>query len=121
MPTLTVKQPFTFRGFDVPNASVQIDWVSFDRCEQRAEIVLGIYRIAEDAAPETSKAARLDTVHLVFQNVVNTQVIDGKTIETVDAQYTNLLTQYPEIFMGIVAGVFTLAATLKPETFVIGE
>ncbi len=120
MPLLKVKQPYLFRGFDVPDAVVKIDWVSFDRCEGRAEIVLGLYRVEADSDPAQSKTNRLDTVHLVFQNgrsVVET--IDGEQVTSTQDEYNELTAQYPEIFMGIVGGVSELAVTKRPELFIL--
>lgn len=122
MPTLQVKQPYKFRGFDVPNAVVKIDWVSFDRCEGRAEIVLGLYRVEEDATPEQSKTNRLDTVHLVFQNGKQVQeVVDGETVTSTVDEYDDLIATHPEIFAGIVEGVYELAATARPDLFILED
>jgi hypothetical protein len=102
MNNLLIKQPYSFRGFDVPDAIVKIDFVGFDGASKKAELVLGIYRNSDEAERREN---RLDTMRLSYS----------------DKDYNDLITAYPEIFFGIVQNVNILAAAAMPETFTLEE
>ena len=102
MATLTIIPPFHFRGFEVPEATAAIDWVSFDRVNKTAQFVIGIYRTPAEAATHEN---RLETVALSYS---------GK-------QYEQLIAESPALYGGIVSGVFTLAVASKPELFLLKE
>lgn len=99
---LSIIQPYQFRKFDVPDAAVAIDWISFDRVQKQAQIVFGIYR---DAAEAEAKENRLDTVAMSYQG----------------DEYDAMIARFPTIFTGIVSGAYTLAATARPELFKLEE
>lgn len=118
MTSLAVKQPYTFKGLSVPDATVVIDWVSFDRVGSRAEFVVGIYATPDEAS---TKSNRLEAVHLVMAKESVTRV-EGEgedavtTQEEVD-QYAALLAAYPAIFEAIVEGVNEIAEQRRGDLF----
>jgi hypothetical protein len=97
---LLVNKPYDFRGFDVPDATAAIDWISFDRVNKQTELVIGIYRTANEA---DKRENRLDTVHLSYQG----------------EKYDELLAQNPALYQGIVNGVFQIAAAVRSKIFTL--
>lgn len=99
---LLIKQPYSFRGFDVPDAIAKIDFVGFDGVAKKADFVIGIYRNEEEAA---ARENRLDTARLSYCG----------------EDYDKLIADHPSIFLGIVQNVNILAAAAMPETFTLEE